>query len=386
MKKGGALLRKELNDITYLESHPEICQMFRDAGCYRFCEKLQGFHQGVAEAFALTFDGAKARVGTIEVQVNEAIVAATTKMPRTGERWFKSTTTKDIEFRSYLKPEHKCITWKKDIPRSFLEEKWQHFLKEIQVYITCEGRYGRVMFYHFKLMNHFTGRCPLNLPFYLHRSLTKMTHQVQAKPSKVQGRLSHHSLIKLIVLEELQRSNKTWEHLLFWGEFEPEPQPKDKKKISSKKSSTPMSSKRKRRAISPVQIKEPVSSSKSKRAKKKLDFSQATEGQASAPDKNVLNLPYTDSEEDLESVEGEVPEQAAFEEAPFSPEVPDLEIPEASTSKAKKSASKIEKLKEEISEMKLLERVIKSQNQTISNTSDEVRDCFERLAKMHVKE
>ena len=36
--------------------------------------------------------------------------------------------------------------------------------------------------------------------------------------------------------------------------------------------------------------------------------------------------------------------------------------------------------------MKLLERVIKSQIQTISNTSDEVRYCFERLAKMHVKE
>jgi hypothetical protein len=34
----------------------------------------------------------------------------------------------------------------------------------------------------------------------------------------------------------------------------------------------------------------------------------------------------------------------------------------------------------------LLERVIKSPNQTIKNTSDEVRDFFERLAKMHVKE
>jgi hypothetical protein len=122
MKKGGALLRKELNDITYLESHPEIFQMFRDVGCYRYCEKLQGFHQGVAEAFALTFDGAKAKVGTIELQVNEAIVAAATEMPRTGERWFKSTITKDIEFRSYLKPETNVLlgrkisldpTWKK---------------------------------------------------------------------------------------------------------------------------------------------------------------------------------------------------------------------------------------------------------------------------------
>jgi len=176
MKKGGNFLRKELSDITYLESHPEICQMFRDVGCYRFCEKLQGFHQGVVEAFALTFDGAKAKFGTIEVQVDEVIVTAVTEMPRTGERWFKSTTIKYIEFRSYLKPKHKSITLKKDIPRSNLEEKWQHLLKAIQVYITCEGRYSRVMFYHFKIMNHFTGRFPLNLPFYLHKSLTKMTN------------------------------------------------------------------------------------------------------------------------------------------------------------------------------------------------------------------
>jgi hypothetical protein len=386
MKKGGALLRKELNDIAYLESHPEICQMFRDVGCYRYCEKLQGFHQGVVEAFSLTFDGAKAKVGTIEMQVDEAIIAATTELPGTGERWFKTTITKDIEFRSYLKPEHKCIIWQKDTPRVYLEEKWKHLLKAIQVYITCEGRYGRVMLYHFKLMNHFTGRCSLNLPFYLHKSLTKMAHQVQAKPSKVQGRLFHHSLIKLIVLEQLQRRDKSWEHLLFWGEFEPEPQPKDKKKTSSTKSSTPQSSKRKRRAISPVMAEEPTSSSKSKRAKKMLDFSQATEGQASAPDKNVLNLPYTDSEEDLESVEGEIPEQAAPEEAPFSPKVPDLEIPEASTSKAKKSASrKIKNLEKEVMELRLLERVVKSQNETIKQTSSEVRDCFERLAKMHIK-
>jgi hypothetical protein len=41
--------------------------MFRDVGFYRYYEKLQGFHRGVVEAFALTFDGAQARVGTIEL-------------------------------------------------------------------------------------------------------------------------------------------------------------------------------------------------------------------------------------------------------------------------------------------------------------------------------
>ena len=78
MKKGGTFLRKELNDITYLEAHPEIFQMFRDAGYYGFYEKLQGFHQGMAEAFTLNFDRAKAKVGTIEVHVDEAIVAVAT--------------------------------------------------------------------------------------------------------------------------------------------------------------------------------------------------------------------------------------------------------------------------------------------------------------------
>ena len=48
-------------------------------------------------------------------------------------------------------------------------------VKSIVVYITSEGRYNRAMIYHFKLMNHFTGKIPLNFPFYLH-SLEKMAH------------------------------------------------------------------------------------------------------------------------------------------------------------------------------------------------------------------
>ena len=57
MKRGGPTLRKELGDICYLESHLEVCQLFKDAGCYRFCEKIQGSHQQVAEDFSLMFDG-----------------------------------------------------------------------------------------------------------------------------------------------------------------------------------------------------------------------------------------------------------------------------------------------------------------------------------------
>jgi hypothetical protein len=109
MKKGASTLRKDLNDISYLESHPEICQLFRDAGCYNFCEKLQSSHRQVEEAFALNFDGKKAIIGWDEFEIDEALITEVTELPRTGEKWFKTTITKNVEFRSYLKPEHRGL-------------------------------------------------------------------------------------------------------------------------------------------------------------------------------------------------------------------------------------------------------------------------------------
>ena len=97
MKKGGGLaLRQDLGDIIYLESHLEVCQFFRDAGCYRFYEKIQSSHQQVVETFALSFDGSKALIGKEEFQVDETLIAEVAELPRTGEKWFKTTITKDV--------------------------------------------------------------------------------------------------------------------------------------------------------------------------------------------------------------------------------------------------------------------------------------------------
>jgi hypothetical protein len=78
-----------------------------------------------------------------------------------------------------------------------------------------------------------------------------MSHQVQAKPDNVHSRLFHHGIINIIVMGELHRRERTWDYLLFWGEFKQEIQPKGKK-TPTRKSSTPKSSKRKRRDLSPI--------------------------------------------------------------------------------------------------------------------------------------
>ena len=125
MNKGGRpALRQELGDIGYLESHPEVCQFFKDAVCYRFCEKIHGSHQQVVEAFALSFDGSKALIGKEEFQVDESLIAEVPELLRIGDKWFNTTIMKDAEFKSYLKPEHKNVVWKKRIPSTWLEEKW----------------------------------------------------------------------------------------------------------------------------------------------------------------------------------------------------------------------------------------------------------------------
>jgi hypothetical protein len=96
MKKGTSTLTKELDDISYLESHPEVCQMFNDAGCYNFCKKLQSSHQQVVEAFALNFNGNKAIIGQDEFEIYETLIAEVTELPMTGEKWFKTTFIKNV--------------------------------------------------------------------------------------------------------------------------------------------------------------------------------------------------------------------------------------------------------------------------------------------------
>src|SRR5713101_8430662 len=118
--------------------------------------------------------------------------------------------------------------------------------------MNCEGRYNRAMIYHFKLMKHFTGKCPLNLPFYLHRSLGKMAHQVKAQPTKIADILSHHGLIQMLIQELLKRRNMAWPYFLFWNGFETGLQPEEKGKSHAEKYSTPRSGRRKRRTISPA--------------------------------------------------------------------------------------------------------------------------------------
>jgi hypothetical protein len=100
------------------------------------------------------------------------------------------------------------------VPSRYLCEPFQNLLKVIRRYFTCEIRSGRIYPHHIRLLMHFTWKRPLNLPFFLHRSLERITDNVQVEAGQPKKNLFHMSFIKLVVVEELRRLEKYWDSFL----------------------------------------------------------------------------------------------------------------------------------------------------------------------------
>jgi hypothetical protein len=109
------------------------------------------------------------------------------------------------------------------VPSQYLREPFQKILKVIRRYFTCERRSDRIYPHHIRLLMHFTGKRPLNLPFFLHQILEKVADNIQAEADQPRKNLFHISLIKLLVVEELRRLDKYWDSFLISADIPRDP-------------------------------------------------------------------------------------------------------------------------------------------------------------------
>ena len=142
-----------------------------------------------------------------------------TEIPRGQEEWFKNFKFDMNPCKEFLKDEFVNENLSKAVPRSYVKEYYAHLLTCIQKYLTCEGRYNKVYSYHFKLLLHFTGKVSIDLPFYLFRSLSKMCDKVQLSKEDCETSLFHHGLIKLLVLDGLQKVDRDWNSFICMAGF-----------------------------------------------------------------------------------------------------------------------------------------------------------------------
>ena len=128
-----------------------------------------------------------------------------------GEKWFKHVSLDLNHYQPFLKPRYQADC-KTIFPFSHILERYAPLMKVIMKYFTCEGRFSRLYSYHIRILMHFTSAKLLHLPYYLYRSIYKMSYIVQKRPPSQQMQsLFHHSLIKMIVLHHLEQQGIPWE-------------------------------------------------------------------------------------------------------------------------------------------------------------------------------
>ena len=79
--------------------------------------------------------------------------------------------------------------------------------------MTCEGHLSSAYVYHLRLLVVFLG-FPLNLPYYLVQSFTKMSSAIKKGPKNIGRSLFHHGLVRILVERELSKQNRSWDDFL----------------------------------------------------------------------------------------------------------------------------------------------------------------------------
>ena len=84
----------------------------------------------------------------------------------------------------------------------------------VQRYLTCDGRFNVSHLLHMIFLCHNSGHKYLNLPYFLHTYLLKMSSKIQDKPDSPSHLVYHSGLIKILVKSALNRKNKSWDRFI----------------------------------------------------------------------------------------------------------------------------------------------------------------------------
>lgn len=75
-------IRNEPKSLDFLLRNSEVEQAFKQVGCWRFCEKLQGGHMQVTKEFAFNFRRLNSKFGVLELPISLEVISIVTEIPR----------------------------------------------------------------------------------------------------------------------------------------------------------------------------------------------------------------------------------------------------------------------------------------------------------------
>jgi hypothetical protein len=197
-----------------------------------FIRKFDGLNIVVARQFALSFDGGRAKVGDLQLEITEQSISLATGLPVNREKWSKNYRVKDVPW-TLLFRSRTVNSCNRGLPAKMLKPRWYDLLMILKQFITCEGKNGFIFLFHLRLLMVFMG-FELNMPHYLHRSIFKMANRY--KQDQADTSLFHVGLIKMLVVSELGLCRDSWQNFINRNGFEEsKPPPIDKPMVSEDK-------------------------------------------------------------------------------------------------------------------------------------------------------
>ena len=145
------MLRTEPSNVEWIQKFPLALERVKKIGWYNMFERIAEHHIGVTKSLCHIFYGFKVQVGGLKFTVTEEFISHAIGVLPEVERWYKRKTIKE-DYSQYLLPTHKNTDWSQGIQRDFLFKEWQDILQIIQMYVTCEGRFGTVYHYHMRFL------------------------------------------------------------------------------------------------------------------------------------------------------------------------------------------------------------------------------------------
>ena len=124
----------------------------------------------VTKLFAFSLKENVAQIGDFKFIIDEDKITEATKLPQTGEKWFKGRKVNKNKCQSLLLPFPASAKLKIGVSVRFLKPEWRAFYEILLKYVSCDGRFSHLHYYHLRLLLALKG-CKLNLPFYLWQSL-----------------------------------------------------------------------------------------------------------------------------------------------------------------------------------------------------------------------
>ena len=91
-----SIVRIEPNGPETLLLCDDVREDRKNQGWVVFLEKFQGYNLQAAHEFALKFDGCRAKVGDIQLEITEEFLSEAIGLPLSGQKWFKNSKMDEV--------------------------------------------------------------------------------------------------------------------------------------------------------------------------------------------------------------------------------------------------------------------------------------------------